>query len=73
MTGYDARPRWLLRPRKNPLPRSLTKEELLEHQLVEKGLAAMKSGRLPEDQEIKPADDVEQLAEQELARKTNHD
>jgi hypothetical protein len=34
---------------------------------VEKGLAEMKSARFPEDHEIEPAEDIEEMAARELA------
>ena len=67
MTGYDARPRWLFRPRKTPLPASLTAEQLDEHQRIEMGFAEMKSAHFSEDREIEPADDIEEMAARELS------
>lgn len=65
MTGYDARPRWLLRPRKQPLPETSV-VELRLRQGVEKGLAEAKTAQTPPDTEITPADDVEELAAREI-------
>lgn len=66
MTGYDARPRWVLRPRKHPLP-PMSKEDLSTRSRVEKGFAEMKAGQSDLDTEITPSDEIEELAERELA------
>jgi len=66
-SGYDARPRWLLRPRHAPLGADLTRQQLVEHQRIEKGFAAMKSAESPMDTEIRPSDEIEELTAQELA------
>ncbi len=65
-SGYDARPRWLLRPRKIPLGRDLTTPQLLARQRIEKGFAEMKSAESPMDTEIAPSDEIETLTAQEL-------
>ncbi|MBX3190629.1 MAG: hypothetical protein KF819_26750 [Labilithrix sp.] len=67
MTGYDARPRWLLRPRKHPLPHA-PMSDLWRRQRIEKGFAEMKSARSPLDTEITPSDEIEDLAARELDR-----
>lgn len=66
MSGYDARPRWLLRPRKNLLPATLTRDELFLHQRVEKGFAEMKSAQSDVETEITPSDDIEAMTAREL-------
>ena len=66
-SGYDARPRWLLRPRKHPLASELTTQELLDRQRIEKGFAEMKSAESPMDTEITPSDEIEELTEREVA------
>jgi hypothetical protein len=66
-SGYDARPRWLLRPRKNPLGSELSTQELLDRQRIEKGFAEMKSAQSPMDTEITPSDEIEELTAREVA------
>jgi hypothetical protein len=69
MTGYDGRPRWLLRPRKAPLSTATTKEALFLRRGVEMTLAQMKSAQTPADREIAPADEIEaEAAAQMVAR-----
>jgi len=70
MSGFDARPRWLLRPRKNPLPH-LEARRLFLRMHVEMGFADMKSARFPMESEIEPSDDVEQLAATEVELRTS--
>ena len=65
MSGLDARPRWLLRPRKNPLPASDLKAIFLR-QHIEMGLAEMEGAKTPLDSEIEPADEIEQLASDQI-------
>ena len=72
MTGYDARPRWLLRPRKHPLDAALTATELFDRQHVEKGFAEMKSAQSPVDTEIAPAEEIEEMTERELGARPVH-
>jgi hypothetical protein len=66
VTGYDARPRWVFRPRKTPLP-AATKEALVVRQRVEKSLAEMKSAQIPPDVEVHPSEEIEEMAARELA------
>lgn len=61
MTGFDARPRWLLRPRKVTLPETSIKMLLLR-QHIEMGLAETARARSPLDTEIAPSDEIEALA-----------
>jgi Glycosyltransferase family 87 len=69
-SGYDARPRWLLRPRKQPLDVALTTQELLDRQRIEKGFAEMKSAESPMDTEITASDEIEELTARELANRS---
>jgi hypothetical protein len=71
-SGYDARPRWLLRPRKNPLDGALTTAELLDRQRIEKGFAEMKSAQSPLDTEVSPSDEIEELTEREVVTRDPH-
>jgi len=66
MTGYDGRPRWIMRPRKQPLPPS-SLEELYRRQRVEMGLAEAESGKVAFDVEVHPVDAIEDRAERVLA------
>ena len=66
-SGYDARPRWLLRPRKTPLGPELTTQQLLDRQRIEKGFAEMKSAESPMDTEVRPSDEIEDLTTRELS------
>ncbi len=59
-TGEDARARWLLRPRQRPLDLSL--DQLRGRLRIEQGFATIKSAGLARDEEITPADDIEDLA-----------
>ncbi len=59
-TGKDVHARWLLRPRRRPLELSLG--QLRDRQRIEQGFATMKSAGLAPDEEITPADDIEDLA-----------
>lgn len=61
MTGFDARPRWVLRPRKAVLPAASMKALLLR-QHIEMGLAETARAKSPIDVEIVPQDDIEALA-----------
>jgi hypothetical protein len=61
MSGFDARPRWLMRPRKAPLP-PMSLKTLFLRQHIEMGLAEMESAKSPLDSEIVPADEIEALA-----------
>jgi len=65
MTGLDARPRWLFRPRKAPLP-SMSMREIFLRQHIEMGLAEMESAKTPLETEIVPADEIETLAASEV-------
>lgn len=65
MTGLDARPRWLFRPRKAPLP-PMSMKALFLRQHIEMGFADMESAKSPLDAEIVPSDEIEALAEKEL-------
>lgn len=69
MTGYDARPRWMLRPRKHPLP-PMPKEQLFARMKAEKGLAEMKAAESDVESEVMPYDEIEEMAEREMAAKT---
>ena len=71
-SGYDARPRWLLRPRKDPLSRDLTTQQLLDRQRIEKGFAEMKSAESPMDTEVTPSDEIEVLTAREVANRAAH-
>ena len=62
MTGFDARPRWVLRPRKAALPATSMKMLLLR-QHIEMGLAETARARSPLDVEIVPQDEIEALAD----------
>jgi hypothetical protein len=64
-SGYDAGPRWLLRPRQHPLSAALTAQDLQGRRRIEKGFAEMKSASSPMDVEIGPSDEIEGLAERE--------
>jgi hypothetical protein len=66
MTGYDGRPRWLLRPRKTPLLAESTKEQLFVRRGIEMSLAQMKSAQIPGDHEISPSDEIEDEAAAQL-------
>ncbi len=66
-SGYDARPRWLLRPRHAPLGAELTTQQLLDRQRIEKGFAQMKSAESPMDTEVRPSDEIEELTAREVA------
>jgi len=66
MTGYDARPRWVLLPRKTPLAEAPL-AELIRRQEVEKGFAQMESAKTPVETEIFPVDAIEELAAREVA------
>lgn len=66
MTGYDARPRWLMRPRVHPLP-ALPKADLFMRTRVEQGFAEAKAAKSPLDSEIVPSDEIEAMAESEMA------
>ena len=61
MTGYDARPRWTFRPRKTPLP-TVSKNDLFIRQRVEKSFAEMKEAQTPRDAEVRPSEEIEELA-----------
>jgi len=69
MTGFDVQPRWVLRPRKRPLP-EMPMRDIFMRQHVERGLAAMKSAKVPASVEVEPAEDIEELAEREIATAT---
>jgi hypothetical protein len=66
MTGFDARSRWVLRPRKRPLGAEVALKALVDRQRVEMGFAEMKSARTPVDTEITPSDEIEELTAREL-------
>jgi hypothetical protein len=66
-SGYDAGPRWLLRPRRDPLAVTLTTHELVGRQRIERGFAEMKSATSPTDVEVTPFDEIEALTERELS------
>lgn len=62
MAGFDARPRWVLRPRKVPLEgRPFT--ELEQRRRVEMGLAAMREQARPKGAVPEVDDAIEQIAE----------
>jgi hypothetical protein len=61
MTGFDGRPRWIMRPRKAPLP-PMTRAELDVRQRVEKGLATAESAKTDPETEVEPVDSIEQIA-----------
>jgi hypothetical protein len=65
MTGLDARPRWLMRPRRAPLP-AMTLKELFLRQHIEQGLAEMESAKSALETEIAPADEIEELAARQV-------
>jgi len=64
MTGYDARPRWLLRPRKAQLP-PMSDDALAALQRIEKGFAEMESAKTTLEEEIAPADELDARAMKE--------
>jgi hypothetical protein len=63
-TGFDARPRWILRPRKHPLD-GFARDALRRRQLLEMGIAEMRRRALAPDVESTPDDGIEELAAQE--------
>jgi hypothetical protein len=62
MTGYDARPRWILRPRKHVLPESISDKELWSRVQVEMGFADLARRRGPFKTELMPDDTIEERA-----------
>jgi len=66
MTGYDARPRWVLRPRARPLPPA-SKAELFMRMKLEKGLAEMKAAESDIESEVMPCPEIEEMGEREMA------
>jgi hypothetical protein len=73
-TGYDARPRWTLRPRRIPPNRTepLTKAQLFLRQRIEKTLAEMKAAQTPADIEPHPSAEIELLADHEIRNAPPH-
>jgi hypothetical protein len=69
MTGYDGRPRWVLRPRKLALPPA-PKDELFMRMKVEKGLAEMKAAQSLLESEVMPSPEIEEMAERERAARS---
>jgi len=65
MTGHDARARWVLRPRKTPLPEA-TMTALVTRQRIEKSFAEMKTAQTPSDVEVRPSEEIEDLAARAL-------
>ena len=65
MTGHDARARWVLRPRKAPLPTS-TMKALLVRQRIEKSIAEMKTAQTALDVEVPPSEEIEEVAARSL-------
>jgi hypothetical protein len=61
MTGFDARPRWILRPRKVPLV-DADPDTLRRRQLVEMGIAEMRRRTVKPNVESTPEDDIEEIA-----------
>lgn len=64
MTGFDGRPRWLLRPRRTPLT-GMSDKELLRRQNAEIGFAVMRQFTAEPDTLALPNDDIEDLAARE--------
>lgn len=60
-SGFDGRPRWILRPRKTPLV-SATRAELDARQRLEMGLATAESAKTDPNAEVEPVDAIEQVA-----------
>jgi hypothetical protein len=65
MTGHDARARWVLRPRKTQLP-AATMEAARVRQQIEKSFAEMKAAQTPRDVEVRPSEEIEELAARAL-------
>lgn len=61
MSGYDGRPRWIMRPRKTPLP-SATRAEMDARQRLEMGLATAEAAKTDPNTEVEPVDAIEQIA-----------
>lgn len=61
MTGFDGRPRWILRPRKTPLA-TTTRADLDARVRLEMGLATAESAKSPPDAEVEPVDAIEEIA-----------
>ncbi len=61
-TGYDGRARWILRPRKSPLPGGMPRAELSRRLRVEQGLATAEEARTLPDVEPLPVDEIEAAA-----------
>jgi hypothetical protein len=68
MTGFDARPRWIMRPRKHPLS-GLTDDQLFRRAQTEMGLAESRRRQAPFKTELLPDDTIEDLAATALARR----
>lgn len=66
MTGFDGRPRWIMRPRSAPLG-EIALADLYRLQRVEMAIAETFTARAPEGAEVEPNDAVEQLAAAQLA------
>jgi hypothetical protein len=61
MSGLDARPRWVMRPRKNPLPPT-TREDLERRLAIEMGLAEAHARSVPEKSDPIIDDEIEERA-----------
>ncbi len=62
MTGLDARPRFIMRPRKEPLSSAMSPEELARRLTTEMGLAEARAKALPPNADPVIDDTIEQLA-----------
>jgi hypothetical protein len=58
--GFDGRPRWVLRPRKNPLPTTISSDALTKLRDTEAALAAEHGMRAGEDVFAMPDDTIEE-------------
>jgi hypothetical protein len=67
MSGFDARARWILRPRKRPLSEVTTHAMLFRRMRLEMALADLESWKMNHEREIDAADDIEARADAELA------
>ena len=62
MIGFDARPRWILRPRKHDAAEALTYAQLEARERAEVALVVQRQLTGPNGDERLPYDDVEELA-----------
>ena len=62
MVGYEEKPRFVLRPRKAPLPSSMSHDDLLTRSRTEAGIADGRRWPLTADGPILIPDDIEELA-----------